>query len=953
MIKRLLQSALLVIIGISIIAGSFRLTENVAYAQAPAPSGNSTNQVAAGTAGCLAGTLIGGLVSKWLAAIAEQLPVSATIALIDVTTSVPVIDKSNLVQNAYQSVQQQSLSNKEYVLDPTFRCIAQVILRQMTNDIVAWINGGFKGNPAFVSNPSQFLVNIADRTAEDFLRGTALEFLCSPFKLQIRLAIALNYNSASAPPQCTWSQVFGNVSGAADQAMNDFTGGDFSSGGLPGWFQLTQNNSNNSTGSYLEAAANLDFQIGAKKSIELGKLSWGNGFLSYCTESNPDGSCKKGSKIATPGKVIESQLENALNTDLQGLQLADEINEVLVALMNQLLTKLFNPGGGGSGLSGATVDNYSLNGGFCNGRITSIKGDSVTVEWSVTSTDRGATYTWIGTDGLSGSGSPISKVYTRSGTKTATVRVSGSEGTNSFSCTAPVIINEGGGDGACVPEETKNVSDRQPSALSAQYRDDAQQYPPSAANDGQTSGGMAIGYSIPSDPNPWWQVDTGTSTMIEKVEIWERGDHPLVNYYVIVSETPFLERVPVEQVIAAPGTWEKLVPDAVRSPTVVIVGQKGRYVRIQRTDTDFLELVEVAVTGTITKICPTTPPNPNPNPNPIPGNLPPLPSPSPIPATACRVNPGDNLQDKINDCQGGTVVFNAGTYNIGSKLNLHSNTTYLGGDPDPEKVVFNASNGYSMETRGKVGVRIEGMTFRGTRGINIEGGERITVYRNVFRNITGNNAVRIATYLKNSQITDNRIVSSPGITGIESTRPTTFEFVRLNKNVCFDVWECIHVFGWDYQNLPPRSHDVEINDNFVRAAHRHALEIQDSWDRLEIARNDIDDFTPNANSGNDCPTGGFMGISQATGGSINVKVHDNKVSGDGRGNSGPSCFSAHEIISETTEVYNNTYSNWGWGMLTSYKPGNVNIHDNKYCNITNRNGVPTGNGNTYQAGNCL
>ncbi len=942
MSKRLLQLTLTFFITLGIVFSAFQT--NVAEAQAPS---GGASKVTAGIGGCVAGTLIAGTINQLIGGLASKLGLVVTGgAVVASAVAVPVSDRGNLAVNVMQNQALQSQTHKEYVLDPTFKCIAQVILRQMTSDIVAWINGGFKGNPAFVSNPGQFLTSIADRTAEDFLRGTALEFLCSPFKIQVRLALALNYNSLSAPPQCTWSKVFGNVSQAADQSLKDFTGGNFAKGGLPGWFELTQNSSNNQVGSYLDASAKLDLQIGGKKSIELGKLNWGNGFLSYCTDSNPDGSCKKGGQIATPGKVIESQLESALSTDLDGLNLADEFDEVLMALMNQLLTKIFAPGGGGSGLRGSSVGDYDLSGTYCSGTISRIEPDSITVNWVVATTELNSAVTWTGTDGLSATGISISKKYTRSGKKDATVKV----GSKSATCSVNVVIVEegAGGGGECTPTETKNVALNQPAALSAQYQGDQQDYPPGAANDGQTTGGVAIAYSIATDPNAWWQVDTGTTSMISKIEITERGTHPLTNFWVMVSDRPFPERVPVADVLASPGVWKKQVPDALRSPTVIDVGQRGRYVRVQRSDTNYLELMEVTVTGTITRVCPVNP-GPDPDPNPT-GNLPPLPSPSPIPADACQINPGDNLQDKINGCQGGTVVFNAGTYNVGSKLSLHSNTKYLGRNID--QVIFNSTSGYSMETNGKTGVWIEGMTFKGVQGINIEGGDRITVYRNIFTGLSGSSGVRVANYLKNSQITDNRLVSSRNITGIASTRPTKFEFVRINKNACFDVWECIHVFGSDY-NVAPQSHDVEINDNFARASHRHAFEIQDAWNRLEIARNDAADFVPNPGSGA-CPGGGFMGISQATGGSTNVKVHDNKLRGDGQAsNSDSTCFSAHEIISVSTEVYNNTYSNWGWGLLRSYSPGQNNIHDNKFCNIRHAESVASGNGNTTQSGNCL
>jgi hypothetical protein len=822
-----------------------------------------------------------------------------------------VEDFVNLVYNTFSAIQSGIIAAfeydswfKEYILDPLAWAAMKTIIRRITADIVTYIQNGFEvqgqaGNAGFLQDPGQFFKNIADETAGSFIfneLGPLGKFLCSPFDLKIRLSLQLNYGSSryTDKAKCTLTQIGNNVS----DSVNNFFKGDFNSGGWNRWFEVTQNPNNNAWGAYIQAEEELNTRIGGAQAQQKAELDWGSGFLSFkkCSAQDEEGKCVKYYN-ATPGALIEDQLATSFGSPIRQLELADEIDEILGALGTALLDQIFKTGGSGlSDLNQSVIDGFS--------------GEDIT--------------------GQFGNHQPTDPTKPPSACKpgdSLNLALKKGDGT--------LQMNSGDDDDAGSAVVVDNIL--------------------------PTGGNNTSGISIVKGINPWWQVDIGKARDITKIVVHRRpgpgSNEVLTNVSIFVSEAPFSPTDDPEVLKTKPGVKSFNYATEPSVPiTINDVGVKGRYVRVQRStagSSEYLQLIEVQIFGPADAVdCPPQDGGPGgPGPNPIPGNLPPLPSPSPIPADACQINPGDNLQDKIDDCQGGTVVFNAGTYNIGSKLNLHSNSTYLGRNID--QVIFNSTSGYSMETRGKVGVRIEGMTFKGARGINIEGGERITVYRNIFTNITGNNAVRIATYLKNSQITDNRIVSSPGITGIESTRPTTFEFVRLNKNVCFNVWECIHVFGWDYQNLPPRSHDVEINDNFVRGAHRHALEIQDSWDRLEIARNDIDDFTPNANSGNNCPTGGFMGISQATGGSINVKVHDNKVSGDGRGNSGPSCFSAHEIISETTEVYNNIYSNWGWGMLTSYKPGNWNAHDNKYCNITNKNGVPSGNGNTYQAGSCL
>src|SRR4051812_4231788 len=47
---------------------------------------------------------------------------------------------------------------KQFVLDPIARTAARYVIKRITTQTVNWINSGFKGNPAFVTNPQQFFL---------------------------------------------------------------------------------------------------------------------------------------------------------------------------------------------------------------------------------------------------------------------------------------------------------------------------------------------------------------------------------------------------------------------------------------------------------------------------------------------------------------------------------------------------------------------------------------------------------------------------------------------------------------------------------------------------------------------------------------------------------------------------------------------------------------------------
>jgi hypothetical protein len=239
---------------------------------------------------------------------------------------------------------------KEYNLDPTIGyAIAKTALHALTGSIINWINSGFNGNPAFVTDLKGFLLDIADAETSLFIEGTALEALCSPWKLDIKIALALPTGQFEREVRCTLSDIVAN--------MDDFINGDFSQGGWAGWFELTTKPQNNPYGLYLMTSSELDQRIAGAQHLQQQQLNWGNGFLSYekCEELPPGFVGPPRCEIVTPGTVIENQLEHVLGSGVRQLELADEFNEIVSALVSQLITQAL---GGFKGLRGA---NESIN----------------------------------------------------------------------------------------------------------------------------------------------------------------------------------------------------------------------------------------------------------------------------------------------------------------------------------------------------------------------------------------------------------------------------------------------------------------------------------------------------------------------------------------------------------------------------------------------------------------
>lgn len=257
------------------------------------------------------------------------------------------------------------------------RSIAKIVLNQMTNSIVNWINNGFNGSAAFVTNPTQFFGAIADQAAGQYIQSSALSFLCSPFQLQIRIAIAQSYARRNAQ-QCTLSKIIGNVNG--------FMSGNFSAGGWPGLLAYTTIPTNNPYGAYAYAAIGLNASVQTALTNQQNELSLGNGFLdfkkkqncnTYSESSKPDASASKSVEAlpnsgsdtgqtqyevcdlvhTTPGHVIADALGATNSSTFTELDVAKSFDEIISALITQLVTRTLQSGL--SNLSGA--NGYSSN----------------------------------------------------------------------------------------------------------------------------------------------------------------------------------------------------------------------------------------------------------------------------------------------------------------------------------------------------------------------------------------------------------------------------------------------------------------------------------------------------------------------------------------------------------------------------------------------------------------
>lgn len=297
-----------------------------------------------------------------------------------------VIDPTNLVQNTVSAVASAADHVKDYVLDTLVWQVGNIAIQSMTKSLVNWINSGFQGSPAFVTDLRGNLRGVGDAVARQFFTELAMQDIATtPFQDKVLDAVRLGYYLHTSPESYYTKNPYTlNQVSANDKA---FLNGDFSQGGFNAWFATVMNPQNNPYGAQMALNSTLTNIVGGATGDRQQEISWNRGFLSWrgeckatvggnaaavagatgtnefgmnMTELQANGAVELSGEdpcvsyeVETPGSVIMEQLNTQLGSGVNRLVSADEFNEIVGALLNQLVLQVVG-GGSGGGLSGVS-----------------------------------------------------------------------------------------------------------------------------------------------------------------------------------------------------------------------------------------------------------------------------------------------------------------------------------------------------------------------------------------------------------------------------------------------------------------------------------------------------------------------------------------------------------------------------------------------------------------------
>lgn len=258
---------------------------------------------------------------------------------------------------------------KDCILDGIGLAIREALIRKITSATVEWINGGFEGSPAFVTNMEDFLLDTADEAFGNWIyEDRNFAFLCSNIQLDVRFAIALSYAGRNSRPTCTLSSIVNNVENAVDNLSVEWDWDVYQT--------VTTDPSANPFLGLIQVSDDITSLLNEEQQQQLDDVNRGGGFLSFehcrpagstqntyednngavSTEgtdlSSSLGADRTGQEceVATPGSIVRQGLSDTLGSDLERLGFADEFDEIIGALMGQLFKQVFS----GEGLSGVS-----------------------------------------------------------------------------------------------------------------------------------------------------------------------------------------------------------------------------------------------------------------------------------------------------------------------------------------------------------------------------------------------------------------------------------------------------------------------------------------------------------------------------------------------------------------------------------------------------------------------
>lgn len=350
-----------------------------------------------------------------------------------------VFDALNTIQSTISAIADSEFLVVDLVIKPLVIMAARTAIQSLMRSVINWANSGFEGSPAFVDDLERNMQGLGDAVANGFIDELGIRgYINSPFRDVVIRELRASYRRSTSD-----SAFFERSRYNLDQYSDDpaaFQRGNFSRGGIRAWIHSWMSPFNNPGGTLRATRRELDRLVARATGSRTTQLGWNNGVLSWCGPAprppaagpdlsrvtNPTASdvaaareaeearaaaerrtalgigtsartslaprvvgCTPGQTVRTPGSLIHSRIEKSLGSDIDLLVAADEIDEMIGAVLQGLVNKMLggagfaglsqpSPGGGPSPVDEAAAPNQiGISPGNPNAGYTGIVGGQI------------------------------------------------------------------------------------------------------------------------------------------------------------------------------------------------------------------------------------------------------------------------------------------------------------------------------------------------------------------------------------------------------------------------------------------------------------------------------------------------------------------------------------------------------------------------------------------------
>lgn len=227
----------------------------------------------------------------------------------------------------------------EYVLKIFYEYMKLKLLDYLTKLVIKWVTGG--DGPQFIGNWDNFLKDAFDLAFESVIHELDADFLCSPFNLNVKIALQIGVPFAKKA-ECTLDKVVSNI----QNFYNDFRTG--------GWlaFSASLEPQNNLFGAIILTVEEGNKRALSKQFASAQEALANRGWIGTkkCVQSRGDGSCAQ-YQITTPGSVLADATARAVTNRFGYIENMQQWYGLIAVIVDSYINKLI--GAGDEGLGGA------------------------------------------------------------------------------------------------------------------------------------------------------------------------------------------------------------------------------------------------------------------------------------------------------------------------------------------------------------------------------------------------------------------------------------------------------------------------------------------------------------------------------------------------------------------------------------------------------------------------